>query len=106
VSQKNILASLMKMQNQMGIIQKEAAAAEFEGVAQNGLVKIVMSGTGELKRVVIGPAALSEDADTVEALLLVASSAAYKKKEAFAKARLAKMAGSMMPMGINIPGMG
>lgn len=106
MSQRNILSSLMKMQNQMAAIQKEAEAAEFEGVAQNGLVKIIMAGTGELRRVVIGPAALSEDADTLEALVLVASADAYKKKEAFAKARLSKVAGSLMPLGIKVPGIG
>ena len=97
---KNILGSLVKMQGQMAAIQKEAEAAEFTGVAQKGLVKIIMAGTGELKRVVIDPTVLEEDADTVEALVLVASADAYKQKEAFAKERLAKVAGGLMPMGI------
>lgn len=106
MSQKNILGTLVKMQSQVTAIQKEAEAAQFEGSVQGGLVKVTMTGTGELKRVHIDPAALSEDSETVEALVLAACSDAYKKKEAFSKERLAKVTGALMPMGIKIPGLG
>lgn len=103
---KNLLGSLVKMQQQMAIIQKDAEAAQFTGVAQNGLVQVIMAGTGELKRVVVDPAVMAEDAETLEALVLVASADAYKQKEAFAKERLSKVAGGLMPMGIKVPGLG
>lgn len=105
MSNKNILGTLVKAQQQMTAIQKEAEKAEFTGSAQNGLVKVTMLGTGELKRVQVDPAVMTEDAETLEALILVASADAYKQKEAFAKAQLSKVAGGLMPMGIKIPGM-
>lgn len=102
----NILGTLASIQTKMAVAQKELEAAEFPGEASQGLVKVVIAGTGELKRVAIDPAALTEDAETVEALVLVAFSNAYKSKEAAAKASLAKAAGGLLPMGMKIPGLG
>jgi len=105
VNPKNLLATLSKAQSQMASVQKEAEAAVFEGSAQNGLVKVSIKGTGEPTRVELSPVAMGEDAETLEALILVAFSDAYRKKEEFSKARLAKVAGSLLPMGLKIPGM-
>lgn len=106
MSAKNPIAMLMKLQQQMTTIQKAAEEAQFEGVAQNGLVTVAMRGTGELEKLNIDPSVLEEDAETVAALVLVAAGDAYKKKEAFAKQQLSKVAGSMNPLGVKLPGIG
>lgn len=102
----NIIKSLATMQANMSKAQKELEAAEFVGEASRGLVKVVMTGAGELKRLAIDPTVLAEDAETVEALVMVAFGDAYKAKEAAAKASLAKAAGGLMPLGLKVPGFG
>ena len=62
---KNQLAGLMKqaqtMQENMKAAQDAIAAMEVEGESGGGMVKIVMTGRHDVKRVTIAPALLSED---------------------------------------------
>lgn len=102
----NILGMLTSMQSKMAEAQKKLEASEFPGEAQAGLVKVVLMGTGALKSLVISPQALTEDAETVEALVSIAYNQAHAAKEAAAKQVLAAAAGGLMPIGFKMPGLG
>lgn len=61
-----LLQQAQQMQQQMVEVQQELAEAEVDGSAGGGLVKATVSGTGELKSLVIDPEAV--DADDTETL--------------------------------------
>ena len=76
---KNQLAGLMKqaqaMQENMKQAQDAIAAMEVEGEAGGGMVKVVMTGRHDVKRVTIAPTLLSEDKDMLEDLVAAPSPA-------------------------------
>ena len=83
---KNQLADLMKqaqaMQDSMKKAQEAIAAMEVEGEAGAGLVKVVMTGRHDVRRVTIDPSLLGEDKDMLEDLVAAAINDAVRKVEA------------------------
>lgn len=101
-----MLKGLTAMQAKMDTIQAELGAAVFEGEAAQGLVKVSVTGKGEIKRVVIDPSVLTEDADTIGDLVVVAAKKAHDAKELVAKQKLATVSSGLLPLGLKIPGLG
>ena len=101
-----LLKGLSEMQKRMEAAQKALSEADFEGEAANGLVKVVMSGKGELKSLRLDPSVLTEDNETVADLIVVASRKAYDAKEKKAKEQLSGMASGLLPLGMKLPGFG
>lgn len=107
--QKNLggmLKGIQQLQQRMDAVQKEISDSVFEGSAAQGLVKVEMTGKGEVKRVTIDPSVLDEGAETVADLVTVAARKAYDAKEVMAKEKLSSIAGGLSPLGIKIPGLG
>ena len=105
---KNQLAGLMKqaqaMQDNMKKAQEEIAALEVEGQAGGGLVKVVMTGRHDVKRVTIDPTLLGEDKDMLEDLVAAAVNDAVRKVEAAAQEKMAGVAGGLgLPPGLKLP---
>ena len=105
---KNQLAGLMKqaqaMQDNMKKAQEEIAALEVEGQAGAGMVKVVMTGRHDVKRVTIDPTLLSEDKDMLEDLVAAAVNDAVRKVEAATQERMgAVSAGLPLPPGFKLP---
>jgi nucleoid-associated protein EbfC len=105
---KNQLAGLMKqaqaMQDNMKKAQDEIAAMEIEGAAGGGVVKVVMTGRHDVKRVHIDPSLLTEDKDVLEDLVAAAVNDAVRKVEAASQAKMAGMtAGLPLPPGFKLP---
>ena len=105
---KNQLAGLMKqaqaMQDNMKKAQEEIAALEVEGLAGGGLVKVVMTGRHDVKRVTIDPTLLGEDKDMLEDLVAAAVNDAVRKVEAAAQEKMAGVAGGLgLPPGLKLP---
>ena len=105
---KNQLAGLMKqaqaMQDNMKKAQDEIAAMEVEGAAGGGLVKVVMTGRHDVKRVHIDATLLTEDKDVLEDLVAAAVNDAVRKVEAASQAKMAGMtAGLPLPPGFKLP---
>jgi DNA-binding YbaB/EbfC family protein len=105
---KNQLAGLMKqaqaMQENMKQAQDAIAAMEVEGEAGGGMVKIVMTGRHDVKRVTISPTLLSEDRDMLEDLVAAAMNDAVRKVEAASQQKMAGLtAGMPLPPGFKLP---
>jgi len=105
---KNQLAGLMKqaqaMQDNMKKAQEEIAKMEVEGEAGAGLVKVVMTGRHDVRRVSIDPSLLGEDKDMLEDLLAAAVNDAVRKVEAATQEKMAGMtAGLPLPPGFKLP---
>jgi DNA-binding YbaB/EbfC family protein len=105
---KNQLAGLMKqaqaMQENMKQAQDAIAAMEVEGEAGGGMVKVVMTGRHDVKRVTIAPSLLSEDKDMLEDLVAAAMNDAVRKVETASQQKMAGLtAGMPLPPGFKLP---
>jgi len=105
---KNQLADLMKqaqaMQDNVKKAQEAIAALEVEGQAGAGLVKVVMTGRHDVKRVTIDPTLLSEDKDMLEDLVAAAVNDAVRKIETASQEKMAAVAGGLgLPPGFKLP---
>jgi DNA-binding YbaB/EbfC family protein len=77
---------------------------EVEGEAGGGMVKVVMTGRHDVKRVTIAPTLLSEDKDMLEDLVAAALNDAVRKVEAASQQKMAGLtAGMPLPPGFKLP---
>ncbi len=100
---KGDLGDLMKqaqqMQEKMQQTQQELANTEVEGQAGAGMVKVVMTGRYDVRRVTIDEMVMAENKDLLEDLLAAAVNDAVKKVEANNKNAL----GGLLPPGFKMP---
>lgn len=102
------IADLMKqaqqMQGKMQQMQEELAKAEVTGEAGAGLVRVVMTGRHDVKRVSIDDSLLSEDKEMLEDLLAAAVNDAVRKVEQNSRDQMGKMtAGMGIPPDFKMP---
>ena len=96
------LGDMMKqaqaMQERMQQVQEEIAGLEIVGESGAGLVRVVMNGRHEVKRVDIDASLLTEAKDVLEDLVAAACNDCVRKVEA---AQQEKMSG--MAAGLGLP---
>jgi DNA-binding YbaB/EbfC family protein len=101
----SIMKQAQAMQQKLQDAQALLAEVIVEGSAGAGLVKLTMSGGGELKGVSIDQSLLSPDEAEIVADLIVAAHADAKKKLDEAQARLMQEAmGPLAGMAGGMPG--
>ena len=105
---KGPLAGLMqqaqKMQEQMKQAQQELAEMEVTGEAGAGLVKVVMTGRHEVRRVSIDRQLLVDDPEMAEDLVAAATNDAVNKIAAQTEAKMGGLAGGIqLPPGMKLP---
>lgn len=99
-----LMQQAQAMQGKMQEAQKELAQMEITGEAGAGMVKVVMTGKHEVKKVSIDPSALQEDADFLEDLVAAAINDAVQHVESASKEKMSEMTGGMnLPEGMNFP---
>jgi DNA-binding YbaB/EbfC family protein len=81
-------------------LQEELEVMEIEGEAGGGLVKVVLSGNQEPRRVEISPAALEEGVEVLSDLVTAAMKNAYDRSTATMRERM-----EALTEGLNLPGM-
>lgn len=81
-------------------LQEELELMEIEGEAGGGLVKVVLSGNQEPRRVTISPDVLGEGAEVLSDLVTAAMKDAYNKSTATMRQRMEELT-----EGLNIPGL-
>ncbi|MCW8085216.1 MULTISPECIES: YbaB/EbfC family nucleoid-associated protein [Sabulicella] len=101
----NMLKQAQQMQSRMQEMQAKLEATEVEGQAGAGMVKLRLTGKGELKRVTIDPSlATAEDREVLEDLLVAAHADAKQKVEAMMAEEMQKAtAGMSLPPGLKLP---
>jgi DNA-binding YbaB/EbfC family protein len=105
---KNQLAGLMKqaqaVQENMKKAQDAIAAMEIEGQSGAGLVKVLMTGRHDVKRVTIDPTLLGEDKDMLEDMVAAAINDAVRKIDAASQEKMSGLsAGLGLPPGLKLP---
>lgn len=100
----DLMKQAQQMQEQMQKAQAKLADAEVTGESGAGLVKIVMTGRHDVKRVVIDPSLLSEDKEVLEDLLAAAVNDAVRRVEESSRSMLSGLTqGLNMPPGFKMP---
>ncbi|MCC2636765.1 MAG: hypothetical protein K0Q68_484 [Moraxellaceae bacterium] len=93
-----------QMQKQMAKTQEELAATELTGESGAGLVKIVMTGRHDVKRVQIDDSLLKEDKEMLEDLIAAAVNDAVRKVEEHSQKKMGNVtAGLNLPPGMKLP---
>jgi DNA-binding YbaB/EbfC family protein len=100
-----MLKQAQAMQSKMAEMNDRLAAAEVEGAAGGGLVKILLTGKGDMKRVAIDPKAVDpNDVAMLEDLLIVAYNDAKAKVDALTADEMQKVTGGLsLPGGLKLP---
>ncbi len=100
----DLMKQAQEMQERMQKMQEEVANAEVTGESGAGLVKVVMTGRHDVKRVAIDDSLLSEDKEVLEDLLAAAVNDAVRRVEEANKEKLGGLtAGIDLPPGFKMP---
>ncbi|MFE6458135.1 YbaB/EbfC family nucleoid-associated protein [Streptomyces cinereoruber] len=100
---QQLLQQAQKMQQDLARAQQELAATEVDGQAGGGLVRATVTGSGELRGLVIDPKAVDpKDTETLADLIVAAVQAANDNAQQLQQAKLGPLAQGMG----GLPGLG
>lgn len=100
----NIMKQAQAMQENLQKAQAELANMEVSGESGGGLVKVVMTGRHEVRRISIDDSLLADDKDMLEDLVAAAVNDAVHKVESTTQERMAGLtAGMNLPAGFKMP---
>ena len=95
-----MLKQAQQMQSRMQEMQAKLEATEVEGASGGGMIKVTLTGKGDLRRVSIDPSLMAADErEVLEDLLVAAHADAKQKVEAVMAEEMQKATG-----GLNLPG--
>lgn len=101
---KKLMQQAQNMQKKMQEMQEEIAKKEFEGKSGGGLVSIVMTGNGEMRKVNVDRSLMKEDEkEMLEDLIVAAYNEAKVKADEESKNNMSGALGDMggLPPGFN-----
>ena len=100
----NLMKQAQKMQEQLQKAQEEAANKEVTGESGAGLVKVIMTGRHDVKRVSLDDSLLTEDKEIMEDLLAAAVNDAVRKIESESQNNMQDLMGGLnLPPGFKMP---
>jgi hypothetical protein len=99
-----VMKQLGEMQSRMSRMQEELAQMEIDGQAGGGLVKVVLGGKGDLKKLSIDPSLMRPgEIEVLEDLVVAAAQEAKGKLEALLQEKMQDMAGGLpIPPGLKL----
>jgi hypothetical protein len=100
-----IMKKAQAMQSKLAETQEELARVEVEGESGGGMVRVTMSGKGDLKSLKLDPALLKpEEVEMAQDLIVAAFADAKAKAERLAGEKMQEMtAGLPLPPGMKLP---
>jgi DNA-binding YbaB/EbfC family protein len=100
----NLMRQAQQMQENMQKAQAELSNLEVTGESGAGMVKVVLNGRHEAKKVTIEPKLVAEDLEMLEDLVAAAINDASRKIEERSKEKYADlMSGMNLPPGMKLP---
>ena len=101
----NMMKQAQQLQKKMADAQEKLNAIEVEGVSGGGLVKVVATAKGEVKRIDLDESLLKpEDKEITEDLIVAAINDAKQKGEAAAQEEMKSVTGGLpLPPGMKLP---
>ncbi|PCH80655.1 MAG: YbaB/EbfC family nucleoid-associated protein [Hyphomicrobiales bacterium] len=94
-----------EMQSKMTDMQEEISSIEVEGNSGGDLVKVILSGKGEMRGLTIDPSLFTEhDKEILEDLIMAAHNDAKSKSEAVMAEKMKDITGGLnLPAGMKLP---
>ncbi len=100
----NMMKQVQKMQSDLQKAQEKLAQEEVEAESGGGMVKVVMNGQHEVKRVSIDDSLMGDDKEMLEDLVAAAMNAAVQKVAAKTKDSMSGLTSGMgLPPGFKLP---
>ena len=100
----NLMKQAQEMQSKMQKAQEELANMEVSGESGAGLVRVVMTGRHDVRRVDIDPTLMGDDKEMLEDLIAAAVNDAVRKIEKTSQENMANMtSGINLPPGFKLP---
>jgi len=100
-----MMKQAQQMQENMKQMQDDLAAAEMTGQSAAGMVTVLVTGKGEVKRLTIDPSLINADEkEVMEDLIVAAMNDARGKVEEFMREKTQEaMGGLQLPAGMQLP---
>lgn len=99
-----MMKQAQQLQEKMQKAQEEVANLEVTGEAGAGMVKVVMTGRHDVKRVQIDDSLMSDDKEILEDLVAAAVNDAVRRVEAESQERMSSVTqGLPLPPGFKMP---
>jgi DNA-binding YbaB/EbfC family protein len=100
----NMMKQAQQMQEMLQRMRDDIARLEVTGEAGAGLVRVIMSGAHDVRRVSIDPALLRDDPQMLEDLVAAAVNDASRRVEQATQEKMASLAGGLgLPPGMKLP---
>ena len=101
----DMIKQAQEMQKKMKELQEGLANLEVEGSSGGGLVKITVTGKGEVKKIKIDPSLMKpEESEILEDLIVAAFNEAKKRSEEASAEEMKKLTGGLnLPPGFKMP---
>lgn len=100
----NLMKQAQQMQEKMQQMQEEVAKLEVTGESGAGLVKVIINGAHNCRRVDIHPTLMEDDKEMLEDLIAAAFNDAMRRIEETQKEKMASVSNSMqLPPGFKMP---
>jgi nucleoid-associated protein EbfC len=100
----NLVKQAQKVQEDMQRLQDEIAVTELTGEAGGGMVKVIMNGRHDIRKVSIDPLLMNEERAMLEDLVAAAVNDANRRIESMSKEKMASVtAGIELPPGMKLP---
>ena len=100
----DMLSKAKKMQEKMKETQEALKKIEIEGVAGGNIVKVIMNGDGELKKINLDKSLLQEPKEIIEDLIVAAHNDAKLKLKKKTTDEISKVTGGIsLPPGFKLP---
>ena len=100
----DLISQAKKMQEKMKETQDALKKIEVEGVSGGNIVKVIMNGDGELKKISLEASLLKESKEIVEDLIVAAHNDAKSKLKKKTSDEISKVTGGVsLPPGFKLP---
>jgi DNA-binding YbaB/EbfC family protein len=98
----DMMKQAQQLQSKMQEMHAEMEQLEIEGEAGAGMVRVVLNGRGDMRRVTIDPSLLKpEDAEIIEDLIVAATGDAKRKSQEVMQERMKQVTGGLpLPPGM------
>jgi DNA-binding YbaB/EbfC family protein len=99
-----VMKKMGEMQASMQKMQEDLGALEIDGQAGAGLVKVTLTGKGDMKRVAIDQSLMKfDEAEILEDLIVAATQDAKAKLDVEVQVRMQEIAGGLpLPPGLKL----
>ena len=105
VNISNMMKQAQQMQKKMAEVKEKLSSIEVEGVSGGGMVKVIASAKGDIKRVIIDDSLMkTEEKEMTEDLIVAAINDAKQKGEAVSQEEMKAITGGIsLPPGMKLP---